>query len=74
MGVLKFSQLGLLRLLQAHNFTCKPLINRRSIAKLYPSLRLSNAMSGDSRLLMIGSQIGNLIPDPSFGHNYVSDV
>jgi hypothetical protein len=24
---------------------------------------------GDSRLLMMGSQIVNLIPDPSFGHN-----
>jgi hypothetical protein len=26
---------------------------------------------GDSWLLVIGSQIGNLTPDPSFGHIYV---
>jgi hypothetical protein len=24
---------------------------------------------GDSQLLMVGSQIGNLTPDPFFGHN-----
>ncbi len=29
----------------------------------------TRANQGDSRLLMIGSQIGNLTPDPSFGHN-----
>jgi hypothetical protein len=43
-----------------------------------PCQELSNGMShivykqgnqGNSWLLVVGSQIGNLIPDPSFGHN-----
>jgi hypothetical protein len=29
---------------------------------------------GDSRVLMVGSQIVNLIPNHSFGHNFVKSV
>ncbi len=65
--------------LGTHNFVCKPPIEVRCEAKLYLSSRdFSNGMwhatytqrnQGDSRLLMVKNQIGNLTPGPSFGHN-----
>jgi hypothetical protein len=62
----------------APNFVCKPPIEMRSEAKLYPHWDLSNGMLHitcmqgnrvDSRLLVVGSQTTNSIPDLSFGHN-----
>jgi len=78
LGVSKFPKLGLLRLrspislysylwlkwgLKQSYSPCRDLSNNM----LHPTFTQGNW--GDSWLLMLGSQIGNLIPDPSFGHN-----
>jgi len=78
MGVLKFPKLGFL-LLQGPIALCSDLRLRWGLKKsCNPCQVLSNGMShatytqgnwGDSRLLMFGSQIGNLTPGSSFGHN-----
>jgi len=77
-GVPKFPQLGLLqfwgpitlhadlRLRWGLKQSCRPcweLFNSMSHA------RCTQGNLGNSRLLVVRSQIGNLIPDPSFGHN-----
>jgi hypothetical protein len=77
-GVPKFSKLGFLRL-------CGPITLHADLRLRWgqkqscsPCREPSNGMShttwmrgnqGDFWLLMVGSQIANLIPDPSFGHN-----
>ncbi len=70
-------RVGTFATLRPHNFVCRLLIEMRSKAKLQLSLRAFNnmlhatCMQGnwvDFKLLM-GSQIANLTPDPSFGHN-----
>jgi len=77
-GVLKFSQLGLPQL-------WRPIILRTYLwlkwglkQSCSPHWKPSNGMShvtctqgnwGDSWLLVVGSQIANLTPGPSFGHN-----
>jgi len=62
----------------AHNFVCRSPIEVRSKVKCSPRWKLSNSMwhatctqgnRGNPRLLMVGSQIVNLTPDLSFGHN-----
>ncbi len=77
-GVLKFSKLGLLQLWRPITL-CEDLRLRWSLEQSFsPCWELSNGMwhatctqgsQGDSWLLMVGSQIGNLIIHPSFGHN-----
>jgi hypothetical protein len=61
-----------------HNFVCRPPIEMRSKQSCSPHWELSNGMShatctqgnwGDSRLLVVGSQIANLTLRPFFGHN-----
>ncbi len=65
-------------ILGTHNFACKPPIEMRFKAKLQPSLRdfqwyvACHDMQGnrcDSQLLVVGSQIANLTPGPSFDYN-----
>ncbi len=77
-GSPKILEIGTPTTLEAHNFLCWPPIEVRSETKFYPHRRLSKDMwhaiymqvnQGDSRLLMVGNQIGNLTPSPSFGHN-----
>jgi len=78
LGILKFSKLGLLRLWKPITFFAK-LRLKWGLKKSF-SLRqeLFNDMwhvtytivnQGDSWFLMVGSQIGSLTCDPSFGHN-----
>jgi len=64
--------------LQAHNFVCRPPIEVRFEQSCSPHQDLSNGMwhatcmqgnRGESWLLVVGSQIANLTPDPSFGYN-----
>ncbi len=64
--------------LKAHNFLSEPSIEASSKATLQPSSRpfqryvvnhLHIRNQGDSILLVVGSKIDNLIPNPSFGHN-----
>ncbi len=64
--------------LGTHNFECRPPIEMKYKKKLwslsrafqqYVACHLSMSKSGDSWLLVIGSQIGDLIPNPSLGHN-----
>jgi hypothetical protein len=74
----KFPKLGLLRLC-GHITLCANLWLKWSLKKsCNPCQKLSNDMShttctegnwSDSRLLVVGSKIANLTPDPSFGHN-----
>ncbi len=78
MGVLKFPKLGLPQLWGCITL-CVDLWLRWGLKQsCSPYRELSNSMShatctkgnwGDSWLLVVNSQIGNLIPDPSFGHN-----
>jgi hypothetical protein len=77
-GVSKFSQLGL-PWLWGPITLCVNLSLRWGLKQsCSPCRELSNGMlqatckrgnQGDSWLLVVGSQIGNLIPDLSFGHN-----
>jgi hypothetical protein len=64
--------------LETHNFVCKLPIKARSKASCSLRWEISNGMwyftcmqtsQGDSWLLVVGSQIDNLIPDLSLGHN-----
>ncbi len=78
LGVPKFPKLGLLRLWGPITF-CVHLWLRWGLKQsCNPHWELSNGMSyatctqenqGDSRLLVVGSQIVNSTPGPSFGHN-----
>jgi hypothetical protein len=78
MGVPKWPRLGLPQLWGAITF-CVDLWLRWGIKKIFsPCQELSNGMLHaiwthgnqiDSRLLVVGSQIANLTPDLSFGHN-----
>jgi len=65
-------------ILGRHNFVCRPLIEMSSKQSCSLCRELSNGMLHaicthrnwvGSRLLMVGSQIANLTPNPSFGHN-----
>jgi hypothetical protein len=77
-GVLKLSQVGVLGLWELISPDCR-FRSRRGLKQSCSSRReLSNAVlrsqighreEVDSRLLMVGSQTGNLTPGPSFGHN-----
>jgi hypothetical protein len=64
--------------LEAYNFVFRPLIVWDLKQSCSLGQELSNGMwhatctkgsQGDSRLLVVNSQIGNLTPSPSFGHN-----
>jgi hypothetical protein len=78
MGVLKFSKLGLpqlwkpitlcanLRLRLGLKQSCSPCWE---LSKGVWHVTCTQGNQGDSWLLMLDSQIGNLIFDPSFGHN-----
>jgi hypothetical protein len=78
MGVPKFPKLRLPQLWRPITL-CADLQLRWGLKQsCSPHWKLSNIMcyvtctqgnQGDSWLLMFGSQIGNLTPDPSFGHN-----
>jgi hypothetical protein len=78
MGVLKFPKLGL-PWLWGHMILCVNLWLKWSLKQnCSPCWELSNRMSqytykqgnqGDSWLLMVGSQIASLTPNPHFGHN-----
>jgi hypothetical protein len=68
----------ILRTLRGHNYLLRPPIGMRWSKIVASSRELSNGVSQstcthrgqvDSRLLMVGSQIANLIPGPSFRHN-----
>jgi hypothetical protein len=74
----KIPKIGILTTLEAHNYVCKPPIEVRFGKSCSPCQKLSDnmwhatCMQGnwkDSWLLMAKSQIGNLTPDLSFGHN-----
>jgi hypothetical protein len=77
-GVLKFPNLGLLQLWGPITL-CADLQSKWGLKKnCSPCQELFNGMlhvtytqknQGDSGLLMVGSQIANLIPNPSYGHN-----
>jgi len=77
-GVPKLSRVGVLKLWELISPDCK-VRSRQSLRQSCSSRReLSNCMSHsriwcreeiDSRLLVVGSQIGSLTPAPSFGHN-----
>jgi hypothetical protein len=65
-------------ILGAHNFVCRPLIKMSLKQNSSPCWELANGMShatytrgnrGHFRLLVVKSQLGNLTPDLSFGHN-----
>jgi hypothetical protein len=77
-GVLKFSQLGLPRLWGPIILHATLHLEWNLKQSCSPSRKLSNSMShatytrknqGDSWLLVVRSQIANLTPIPSFGHN-----
>ncbi len=78
MGVLKFPKLGLIQLWRPITL-CADLQLRWGLKqRCNPCQDLLNGMwhatctqgdQGDSRLLVVGSQIGNLTPSPSLGHN-----
>jgi len=77
-GVLRFSKLGLSRLWRPITL-CENLQWRWGLMQSYnPRWDLSNGMwhatctqgnQGNSRLLVVGSEISHLIPGLSFGHN-----
>ncbi len=78
MGVPKFPQLGFSQLWGSITLRADLWLKWGLKKSCSPCRDLSNGMShatwkwgnmGDSRLLVVGSQIGNLTPDPSFGHN-----
>jgi hypothetical protein len=73
----KLSWFGFAGTLVAHNSLLRPPIGMRSKANLYLSLKdfqqcvalhLHTPGSVDSQLLVVGSQIANLTPSPSFTH------
>jgi hypothetical protein len=78
LGVLKFSKLGFLQLWR-HVISCEDLVLIWGLKKSFSHHReFFNVMwhatcaqvnRGDSRLLVVESQIGNLTPNLSFGHN-----
>jgi hypothetical protein len=78
LGVLKFSKLGLLQLWRPI-ISCVDLWLKWGLKqRCSPRWELFHGMShgiymqvnqGDLWLLMVGSQIGSLTPDPFFGHN-----
>jgi hypothetical protein len=78
MGVPKFPKLGLLRLCGAITLCAYLLFGWGLKKSCSLHQELSNRMlhatctqgnRGDSRFLMVGNQIVNLTPNPSFGHN-----
>jgi hypothetical protein len=71
------SQVEIPGILEGHNFLCRPLIKVRSKKSYNFRWELFNDMwhatytqvnQGDTWLLVVRSQIGSLIPGPSFGH------
>ncbi len=71
-------KLGTPTTLGAHNFLCRPQIEMRLKKNCSPCRELCNGMwhttctqgnRGDFRILVVGSQIVNSTPNPSFGHN-----
>ncbi len=73
-GNLEIPEIGTPITLQAHDVFCTPLIEQ----SCSPHQELSNGLwhatykqlnQGIFLLLMVGNQIGNLIPNPSFHHN-----
>jgi hypothetical protein len=79
LGVLKISKLGLLRLWKPITFFAKLRLKwglKQSCSlcqELFNNMRHVSYIivnQGDSWFLMVGSQIGSLIRDPSFGHNF----
>jgi hypothetical protein len=77
-GSPKIFEIGTPTTLEGHNFLCRPWIEVRFQAKLYPSLRAFQQyvachlhVSKSGRFLNFSGEesIGSLIPDPSFGHN-----
>jgi hypothetical protein len=81
LGSLKIPKIGILMILEAHNFVCKPLIEVRSKAKLNPLsssferyvARHLQATKSERFSIFNGRksncQIGNLTHGLSFGHN-----
>jgi hypothetical protein len=76
-GSPEIAKIGTLATLGPHNFVCRPLIEMGSKECYSPCQELSNGMlqaiytQGNQvtlRLLMVGNQTANLIPDPSFDH------
>jgi len=74
----KIPEIGTFATLKAHNFMCKPLIELSFKQSCNPCQDFFNNMlhanytqgnQGDSWLLVVESQIDNLICDPSFCHN-----
>jgi hypothetical protein len=51
---------------QGLNPSCSP---RRGLSNAMLHTQIGRQEEVDSRLLVVGSQIGSLIPDPSFAHN-----
>jgi len=77
-GSPEITKVGTPTTLGRHNFACRPRIEKRSEQSCRPRRDLSNCMLHaiymhgnrvDSRLLVVGSQIINFTPSPSFGHN-----
>jgi hypothetical protein len=77
-GVPKFSQLGLSQLWGPITLCANLRLKWGLKQSCSPCQELSNGLYhatstqenwGDSRLLVVGNQIANLTPDPSFGHN-----
>jgi hypothetical protein len=77
-GSLEISKVGIPVILGAHNFMCSLWLRWGLKQSFSPHQEHSNGLShatftwgnwGDSKLLMVGNQIGDLTPDPSFGHN-----
>jgi hypothetical protein len=78
MGVLKLPKLGLLQLCEAIILCANFWLGWGLKQSCSPHWELSNSMShatytqgnrGESWVLMVGSQFGNLTPSPSFDHN-----
>jgi hypothetical protein len=81
LGSLEIPKIGILAILEAHNFVCKSLIEVRSKAKLNPlsssfqryvARHLQATKSGRFSIFSgqkSNCQIGNLTHGPSFGHN-----
>jgi len=79
MGAPKFPKLGLLQLWSPITLCVDPWLRWRLKQSCSPRQDLSNDMlhatctqgnQVDSWLLVVGSQIANLTPGPSFGHNW----
>jgi len=77
-GSLEIAPIGIFTTLEPHNFASRPWIEMHLKQSCSSHQELSNGMlhalcsqvnQVNSRLFLVKSQIGNLIPDPSFGHN-----